>query len=65
MAIQHKDCIFIKRKERLITATSNSISNIRPDGKQKKTKNQKWEEKQLYGYFQRQIDGIAHDKTWT
>ena len=26
---------------------------------------QKWEEKQLYGYFKRQNDEISHKKTWT
>ena len=24
-----------------------------------------WEEKQLYGYFKRQISEISHEKTWT
>ena len=26
---------------------------------------QKWEGKQLYGRFKRQINNISHDKTWT
>ena len=26
---------------------------------------QKWEEKQLFGYFKRQADEISHEKTWT
>ena len=29
------------------------------------TRKQKWEEKQLYGRFQRLINNISHDKTWT
>ena len=35
--------------------------------KQKNNKDQKikWEEKQLYGHFKRQIGEIAHEKTWT
>ena len=35
--------------------------------KQKNNKDQKtqWEEKQLYGYFKRQIEEVAHEKTWT
>ena len=28
------------------------------------TKKQKWEEKQLYGYFKQQTSEISHDKTW-
>ena len=28
------------------------------------TKKQKWEEKQLYGYFKRQNNEILHIKTW-
>ena len=30
-----------------------------------KTKKQKWEEKQLYGRFERLINNTSHDKTWT
>ena len=26
---------------------------------------QKWERKQLYGWFKRRINNISHDKTWT
>ena len=29
------------------------------------TKKQKWEEKQLYELFKRQINNISHEKTWT
>ena len=29
------------------------------------TRKQKWEGKQLYGRFKRQINNISHDKTWT
>ena len=29
------------------------------------TRKQKWEGKQLYGWFKRLINNISHDKTWT
>ena len=29
------------------------------------TKKQKWEEKLMYGRFNRRIYNISHDKTWT
>ena len=29
------------------------------------TRKQKWEEKQLYGYFKWQTSEISHEKTWT
>ena len=35
------------------------------DGQTTNTRNQKWEEKQLYGHFKRQIEEVAHEKTWT
>ena len=56
-----------KSKERWITETDNRIGNIWPDRKnknQKENKKQKWEEKQLLWDFNRQTDGIAHEKTW-
>ena len=34
-------------------------------GQTEKHRKQKWEEKQLYGYFKRQIEEVAHEKTWT
>ena len=45
-----------KRKEKLITAASNSTENIRTRKTVWKTRKQKWEEKQLYGYVNRQTD---------
>ena len=48
----------------MITAASNNIGDIRSDRKRnKKNRNQKWEEKQLYGDFKRQIAEIALKKT--
>ena len=52
-------------KEKLITAVSNSIGNIRPNRKTTKTQIQKWEEKQVYEDFKWQTNEIAHEKTWT
>ena len=54
-----------KSKERLITAARNSNSNIWTSKNTTKTRKQKWEEKQLYGYFKRQTAEIAHMKTWS
>ena len=51
-------------KERLITAANNSTDNIGVN-KTIITRKQKWEEKQLYGYFKQQTDEISHKKTWT
>ena len=54
---------FKMNKERLITASNKSIGNIRTDRKTTKTKKQKWDEKQLYGYFKRQTSDIVHKRT--
>ena len=51
-----------ENKEEIITALSNSAVNIRINRKTI-TKKQKWEEKQLYGYFVRQTDEVSHEKT--
>ena len=57
-------------KERLITAVNNSNNknSIRTEGKQElsKWKKQKWEEKQLYGYFKTQTKNSLHEmsRTW-
>ena len=50
-------------KERLITATRNNTENKKINRKTI-TRKQKWEEKQLYGYFKRQTKEISHEKTW-
>ena len=39
-----------KSKEKIIAASSSSIDNVRSIRK-RKTKKQKWEEKQMYAYF--------------
>ena len=44
-----------KNKERLITAAKYNNGNVSTSRKKKTiTRKQKWEEKQLYGYFKRQ-----------
>ena len=48
--------------ERLITATRNNTNNTRIN-RTTKPRNQKWEEKQLYRYFKRQISEISQGKT--
>ena len=45
-------------KKRLITAASNSNYNLRLENRNEK-------KKQLYGYFKRQTNKIAHKMTWT
>ena len=54
-----------KSTERLITAARNSDCNIWTIRDTTKTRKQKWEEKQLYGYFKRQTAEIAHEKSWS
>ena len=49
---------------RLITATRNNTDNTRIN-RTKISRKQKWEAKQLYGYFKWQTSKISHEKTWT
>ena len=63
-SIQELEDYIKKKKEILITVTSNSIENIRTN-KTTKTRKQKREEKQLYGYFKWQTGEISLVKTWT
>ena len=48
-------------KEILITVASNS-NGTSPNSKITKSRKQKWKEKQLYGYYKRQTEEIAHGK---
>ena len=50
-----------KSKERLITLTRHSTNNIMIN--RRTITEGKWEEKQPYGYFKRQIDELSHEKT--
>ena len=52
------------RGGKLITATRNNADNTSVNWT-KITRKQKWEEKQFYGHFNRQISEILHEKTWT
>ena len=51
-----------KSKERLITSTMISNTNVRENRETTKTRKTR-EEKQLYGYFKLQTGDIAHEKT--
>ena len=53
-----------KSKERWILTTRNNTDKIRTN-RTTITRKLKWEEKQVYGYFQWQTDEISHEKTWT
>ena len=53
-----------KRGEELITAIRNDTDDTKAN-RTTITRKQKWEEKQLYGRFKRQIINISHEKTWT
>ena len=52
-------------EKKLTAAASNSNGNIRTNRKPTTSRRQKWEDKQLYGYFKRQTGEIKHDKSWT
>ena len=54
-----------KSKVSSTTAANCSRRDIITDRKATKTRKQKWNEKQLYGYFKQQSDKIAHETTWT
>ena len=64
VSIRELDDYIKKSKERLIKTTSNSTDNIGTNRKTRKTWKEKWEEKQLYGDFKRQIGEISRKKTW-
>ena len=56
---------YIEKHERgLITVIRNNTDNT-IDNRMIKTRKQKWEGKQLHGRFNRLINSISHDKTWT
>ena len=52
-----------KSKERLIVTVGHRIDSISTNKMTRKTRKHEWEEKQLYGYFKRQIGQISHEKT--
>ena len=56
---------YIEKHERgLITTIRNDLDNT-IDERMTTTVKQKWEGKQLYGRFKRQINNISHQKSWT
>ena len=63
-SIQWLEDYIEKRGRKVITATRNNNINMRSNGPEI-TKKQKWEEKQLYGHFQRLINDISLEKMWT
>ena len=62
-SIQLKDYIQ-KHDGGHITAIRNDTDNTM-DNRMTITRKQKWEGKQLYGWFKRLINNMSHDKTWT
>ena len=63
-SIQRLEDYIEKHGERLMTAIRNDTGNT-IDERTAITREQKWEEKQLYGRFKRLINNISHQKTWT
>ena len=63
-ALTHRYNDSKKRGGKLITPTRNNTDNTRTK-RTTITRNQKWEEKQLYERFKRLISNISHEKTWT
>ena len=55
---------YIQKHEGLITSNRNDTDNAM-DNRMTITRKQKWERKQLYGRFKRQINNSSHEKTWT
>ena len=53
-----------KSKERLIAATKNNTNRTRIN-RTTISQKQKWEEKQLHGYFKQQTSEILYETTWT
>ena len=63
--IRGREDYFKESKERLITAASNSSDDIKINRTTIKTRQQKGEEKQPYGYLKRQTGETSLVKTWT
>ena len=58
-------CILEKKKlEILINSTKNSMDNMNLNSTTINRK-EKWEERQEYGYFKRQIDEISKENIWS
>ena len=64
VSIQRLEDYIQKHEGGLITATRNDTDNTM-ENRMTITRKQKWEGKQLYGWFKRLINNISHVKTWT
>ena len=64
VSIQRLEDYIQKHEGGLIIATRNDTDNTM-DNRMAITRKQKWEGKQLYGWFKRLINNIPHDKTRT
>ena len=62
-SIQRLEDYIEKHEGGLITAIRNDTDNTM-DNRMTIIRNQKWEEKQLYGHFKWLINNISHKKTW-
>ena len=62
--IQRLEDYIQKLEEGLITATRNDTENTM-NNRRTITRKQKWERKQLYGWFKQLINNISYDKSWT
>ena len=63
-SIQQLEEYVHKHEGGLIEGIRNDTDNTM-DNKMTITRKQKWEGKQLSGWFKRLINNISHDKTWT
>ena len=63
-SLQRLEDYIEKQGGRLITTTRNNTDDTRISSTTI-TRNQKWEEKQLYGRFKWLTSDISHEKTWT
>ena len=63
-SIQRLEDYIEKHEQGLITTIRNDTDNT-VDDRMTTTRNQKWEEKQLYGRFKGRINNISHQKTST
>ena len=56
---------YIEKSKETFTIVTRNDTNSTMLNRTIISRKQKWEEKQLYGYFKRQTGEISHEKTWT
>ena len=61
VSIQRLEDYIEKHEGGLITTTRNDTDDTKTN---RMIRKQKWDEKQLYERFKRQINNISHEKTW-